>query len=102
MPLHLIVDLIGQTQAAVVHGQQETFNLQLLVELTLNNFDGAQQLTDTFQGEVFALHWDDHRIGCRECIYRDEPQGRATVDKDEIVFLFNRVLEVFEHPFTIF
>ena len=48
MSLYLIVDLVGQAQAAVVHREQETLNFQLRIQLALDDFDGVEQLADTF------------------------------------------------------
>ena len=44
-----------------------------------DNFNGIEQLADTFECEVFALHRYDDRVGCSECVYSDKPQGRRAV-----------------------
>ena len=74
VPLHLVVYLVGQSQATVVHRQEKTFDLQLRVQFALDNLDGVEQFADTFQGEIFTLHGNDDRVGCRECVHRDQAQ----------------------------
>ena len=74
VPLHLVVNLVSQTQTTVVHRQEKTFDFQLRVQFALNNLDGVEQFTDTFQGEIFTLHGNDDRVGCRERVYRNQTQ----------------------------
>ena len=60
---HLVVYLIGQSESAVVHCQQEALNLERRVELALDNLDGIEQLGDAFECKVLALHGYDDRVG---------------------------------------
>ncbi len=53
--LHLVVNLIGQTQTAVVHGKQEALYLEFGVELAFDDLYRVEQLADAFQGKVFTL-----------------------------------------------
>ena len=46
MALHLVVNLVRQTQTTVVHGKQETLNLEFRIELTLYNLYCIKQLGD--------------------------------------------------------
>ena len=62
--LHLVVNLVGQTQTAVVHGKQEALYLELGVELAFDNLYRVEQLADAFQGKVFALNRNDDAVGC--------------------------------------
>ena len=48
MAFHLVVDLVGQAQTTVVHGQQESLDLQFRVEFALDDLDGVEQFADTF------------------------------------------------------
>ena len=72
MFFHFIINLVGQTQAAVIHGQQETFDFQRRVEFGFDNLDRIEKFADTFQCEIFTLDRDDYGIGCRQCVYGDE------------------------------
>ena len=69
---HLVVDLVGQSEAAVIHGQEEPFYLESWVELALNDLDGVEQLANSLECEVLTLHGNDDRIGCCQCIHGDE------------------------------
>ena len=59
MALHFIIDLVGKTQSAVVHSEEEPLNLQLRIQSHLNHADGVEQLRDTFEREILTLHGDD-------------------------------------------
>ena len=102
MPLHLVINLVGQTQAAVIHRKEKTFNFQSGIQPLLNHAYGVEQLADTFQSEIFALHGNDYRIGRRKGIHRNETERGRAVDDDEIVV----GLDGFEHlprlVFTLF
>ena len=58
--LHLVINLVGESQATVIHSQEESLNLQTRIELTLDNLDSVEKFCNTFQSEVFALHWHYH------------------------------------------
>ena len=74
MTLHLIIDLVGKSQSAVVHSQQEALDFELRVELALDDLNSIEELTDTLQRKVLALHRNDHRVGCRQGIDSDQTQ----------------------------
>lgn len=76
MAFHLIVNLVGEAKAGVVHRQQESLNLQFRVQLAFDNTDGIEQFADTLQCEVFTLHGDDDGIGCCQRVHRNQSQGR--------------------------
>ena len=64
--LYLVINLVGQTQTGVLHRQQETFNLELRIQLSLDNLDGVQQLRDTLQCEILTLYGNNDRVCCRQ------------------------------------
>ena len=72
--LYFVVNLVGKTQTRVVHRQQEALDFQFRIELTLDDTDGVEQFADTLKGKVFALHRDNHRIGCCQGIHCNESQ----------------------------
>ena len=74
MPLHLVINLIGQAQTAVIHGEQEPFYLKFRVEFALDDADGVEQFADAFQSKILALYGYDDRVGSRERIDRDQAQ----------------------------
>ena len=99
--LHLIVNLVGKAKTTVVHGEQETFDLELGVELALDNLDGVEQLADTLKSKVFALYGDDDAVGCCERVDCDETQRWRAVDEDEVVFLTDGGKQVLDNPFAV-
>ena len=94
MAFHFVIDKVGQAQAAVIHGEQEAFYLEGGIELGLHNLDGVEQFADTFKCKVLALHGDNHAVGGREGVHRDEAQAGAAVDEDEVVVLYNGFQQV--------
>ena len=82
---HLFVDLVGEAQAAVVHGEQESLYLELRVHARLHDLDCVEQLADALEGEVLALHGDDDAVGCGQGVDRDEAEAGAAVDEDVVV-----------------
>ena len=74
MALHLVVNLVGKFQSAVVHGEQETLYLEPGIELALHYLDGVEQFADAFKCEIFALHRDYHGVGSRERVDCNESQ----------------------------
>ena len=61
--LHLVINLVGQAQAAVIHSQQESLNLQFRVQLALYYLYRVQQLAYSLKGKVFALNRYYYRVG---------------------------------------
>ena len=81
-------DLVVQA-VAHVHRQQEAFDVERRVEARLDLADRVEQFGESFEGEVFALHGDQHRIGSRENVHRGVSQRGGAVDED--------VVEAFAH-----
>ena len=99
--LHLVVDLVGQAQTTVEHRQQETFDLQVRVQLVFDDLDGVEQLADTLQCKVFALYGDDHGVGSRQGIDGDEAQGGGTVNQDIVVLLADGIEQLLDDLLTV-
>ena len=87
MAFHLVVYLVGESETAVIHRQQESFYLQFLVQFAFYYLDGVQQFADTLEREVFALHRNDDRVGSRERVHRYQSQRRAAVNQYVVVFV---------------
>ena len=47
---------LDKPEAGVVHGQQDAFDGQVRIQSALHNFDCVEQLAQSFQSEVLALH----------------------------------------------
>ena len=69
---HFVHDLIGQLRAAVVHGHDDTLHGQLRVQAFVAHFDAAHEVGNALERIVFALHRDEHAVGCDECIDRQQ------------------------------
>ena len=85
MRLQLLIDLVGKAKSRVVHGEEESLNLQVAVQLRLDNSYGVEQLADAFEGKILSLHWNNHRVGGREGIHGDKAELRAAINQDVIV-----------------
>ena len=100
MAFHLIVNLAGKTQTAVVHRQQEALYLQLRVQFALDDLDGVQQLADSLQCEILALHRNDYGVGCRQRIDGNQTQRRAAVYQYVVVVAADRGKQVAHYFLT--
>ena len=72
--LDLLIDLIVEPSTAIVHGHQEAFDLQPCIETLADDTDGIQELRDPLEGEVLALHGDEHGVCCYESIDGDQAE----------------------------
>ena len=99
--LHLVVDLVGQSEATVVHRQQESLDLQLRIQLVLDDLDRVEQFADAFEGEVLTLHGDDHRVGGCQCVDGDEAQRRRTVDEDVVVVVLYGCEHILQNSLSV-
>src|ERR1043165_1398665 len=84
--------LVTQAQTAVVHRHQDTFYLELGIDACLYDLDRVQQLTQTFQGKVLALHGYNNAVGCCKGIHRYQTQRWRKVDNYKI----KSVLKLFQ------
>ena len=98
---HLVVNLVGQTQTGIVHREQETLDFQFRVQFALDNLDGIEKFRDTLQCKILTLHGDNHRVGCRQCIDRDEAKRRRAVDENIVVFVFDGSKQIADHLLTV-
>src|ERR1035438_4072303 len=69
----------------VVHGQEDAFDGERMLEAFANPVDGVHELRDAFQGEELALDGDQDRIGGDERIEGEQVEGRGTIYQDEAV-----------------
>ena len=85
MSLQLLVDLVCQTQACVIHGEEESLDLECRIEARLDDAYGVEQLGDALEGEILGLDRDYHRVGGGEGIDGDESERRRAVDEYVVV-----------------
>ena len=87
--LHVLLYCGGHLHAevgpAVVHGQDHAFHLQAGIQAPAHHAEGGHQLTEALQGQVFALHRDQHRVGGAEGVEGQQLQEGGAVDEDEVI-----------------
>ena len=98
--LHLVVDLVGEAESRVVHGEEEPFNLERRIEFLLYNLYSIEQFTDAFKGEIFTLHGDDDGVGSGQGIDGDESERRRAVNEYVVVLFVDGCEKTFEDKFA--
>ena len=99
--LHLVLDLIGQTQTGIVHRQQETFDGECRIQFLLDNLDGIQQLGDSFERKILTLDRDNHGVRCGQRIDGDQTQRGRAVDEDIVVVREQRTQQLAHHLLAV-
>lgn len=80
----------------VVHRQQEAFDPQLRIDCATKSRQGIEEFRNAFERIVFALNWDQQRIGGGQGVEGEQVQSRRAVKEDELVICFegsNRLSE---------
>ena len=78
--------------------------------MLLHHVDGVQQLSESLQRKVFALDRNEDGIRRGEGIQGQQPEGRRTIDEDEIIpqpvhfgeFYSHHVLQTNEGTISLF
>ena len=87
--------------AAIGHGQQDTLNFQLGIDLPPDLLHGLQKLFQTFCGKVLRLHGNQGGVCCCQCIDGQHPKGRGTIQQNEIIVVLCTVQHLFQHLFPV-
>ena len=82
--------MLGQLQAAVIHGQQNPFQLDHRIVQPFDLLDGRHQLRQSFQRIIFTLDWDDYAVTGRKGIQGGQAHRRRAVDHNIIVLILDR------------
>src|ERR1035437_10220986 len=77
--------LTGEVGPVVVHGEEDTFDGELVLEGFANAVDGVHEFGDAFQGKEFALDGYEYGIGGDQRIEGEEIEGRGAIDQNELV-----------------
>ena len=77
--------LAGKVGAVVVHGEEDAFDFQGVLEGMSDAVDGVHQFGYPFQGEEFALNGDQNGIGGDQSVEGEEVEGWRAIDQDEPV-----------------
>src|SRR5690606_31411903 len=83
----LLGHLPGQVEATIVHGEENTFDVEPGVQPSLDETDRIQQLAQPFERIELALDGNQHRIRSGERVQGQQAQGRRAVDQDEVVLV---------------
>ena len=54
----------------------------------------------TAHGQILALHGDDHLVGRRQGVDREQPEARRRVDADEVVVVLDRAERLLQRALT--
>jgi hypothetical protein len=77
--------LARKVGAVVIHGEEDTFDGERVLEGFANAVNGIHELGNAFEGEEFALDGHEDGIGGDEGVERKEIEGRGAIDEDEVV-----------------
>ena len=77
----LPLDVLGEAGALIVHGDQQTRQLQRRVQLTADQRQRVEELDQALERQVLRLDRDDHPIGGGEGIDRDRAERRRAVEQ---------------------
>ena len=91
MLLELIADLQLQGDARIKHDAQEPDDGQLFVQVGVHLLDGVDQVGQSFEREVFALHGHDDAVRAAQAIEREHGQGRRAIDEDKVILVCHRL-----------
>src|SRR5690606_23237931 len=69
---HFVHDDISQAQPTVVHGQEDALNFEVVVKIFADSADGAHQFSQAFQGEIFTLNRNEHRVASGQRVERND------------------------------
>ena len=89
-------DLLRERVARIVHGAQQSLDLQAGVQVRTHPFDGLHQVAQPRQRIVLALHRDHHRLGGGKPVDSEEVEGRRTVDEHEMVQALMEEIDKFD------
>jgi hypothetical protein len=89
--LHFLHHLVGQAQAAVVHGEQHALDHQFGVQALLDDLDGVEQLAQPSNAKYSHCTGTITLSAATRAVHRNQAQGGRAVDDDEVVVLAQRV-----------
>jgi len=87
MPAHLLLDLGGETGAAVEHREEHAADGEVRVEAKPNQLDRLHELGEPLERVVLRLHRHENTVGGGERVHRQRPERGRTVEEDEVVLV---------------
>ncbi len=70
---------------------QDALDLDVRIQVLADHLQGVLQLDQPAHRQILALHGDDHLVGRRQRVDREQPEARRRVDADEVVVLQDRL-----------
>ena len=101
MLLELVRDLLLERHARIEHDSQQADHLELAIEVGVYALDRVDQIRQTLEREVLALHGDHHAVGRAQAVERKHRQRGRAVDEDEVVVRLNGGQGVLEAMFAL-
>ena len=81
----VLADLLAESGAGVVHGQKNAEDGEGGIQAALlDSFDQVENFSDSFEGEIFTLHWDKDLFGCDEGTGHQETDAGRAVENHEV------------------
>ena len=81
----------------VCHGHKHTADFQLGIDLPLDALHSIDQLRHVFGSKILCLNRNQNIIRCRQSIDDQHTEGRAAIQQDIIVVLFNLIRILPQH-----
>ena len=87
--LHLFHHLHGQVVPQREHGEHHALDIQIRVILFADGLEGADQLRQTFQRIILALHRDEDAVAGAQAVQRQQVKAGRAVDEDKVVIFLD-------------
>ena len=87
MVFELIAHLNLQGNARIKHHAQQTNDLEVFIQVGMHLLDGVDQVCQTFEREILALHGDDHPMRCTQAIQREHGERWRAIDQHKVIVL---------------
>ena len=90
--------LLGVQRPRVDQRRQDALDLDVRVEVLTDHRERVLELDQTAHRQILALDGDDHLVGGRQRVDRQQPEARRRVDEDEVVVLLDLRQRLLQAP----
>src|SRR5579859_3320135 len=88
-------DLAGERSPIVIHGQDDSLDGQIRVELPPNSHQRIQKFGNALKSQIFALNRDQDRIAGDEDVESDQIERGRAIDDDKGIVRANLLNQLF-------
>ena len=74
-------NLMGKISPLIKHGQQDTLDFKLRIQVAANADESVEQLRDPLESKVLTLNWNQKGSGCGQGVYRQEVKRWRTIQQ---------------------